>query len=618
MDKQQALNLVTENWQSYFKLPDDLQRDEEIVNITIRATDLFPDDVRFFHHTIWRDDIKIEEINLIEFDNFFDLLESATDNYLDNLNFPDSNIPPHLMDQADVFYRYNLNTEIDDFDDGFKDEVGVEDADDIRDRLEAVLDHLMMKDIEESLAQQRIDSYISLNPSKPVNNHRQILAACLIHPDNLFLAPKEFFTEENLVKIFEENSKALNTTPIQTWWYADIDNLLKHINTFLPLSNIATNAPLIQIWLKDSKNKTALGKIIELPDQEQNTDHLNEIPFEDMSEAAVIEHLLKKPFDFKKLPLESQNTRSIALAAVQAHGHLLNNCNEEFKSDKEFILAAVKYNGSCIQYAQTDLQSDREFIKECITIDGYSFPHISNNNYWGDKELALLAIENYWSAHDIIAKLSEELKGDKEIILKGVDKDHTCLSYATEVLQNDRNFVLDCMKINGCSFAGVKNETFKNDKEIVLTALDNLREDIISWSSYANAIISNISEELRSDKQIVSKALGANPYTISYFPTIQFSKEQILEFVKNKPRCYFQLTNEFKNDLDIINQLIESDATVYPNLSKEFLENKNIAIKAIQSYPLNYIWLTEKLKADDEILDYILNNPILRQTPPNN
>ena len=42
-------------------------------------------------------------------------------------------------------------------------------------------------------ADERINNYIALIPENPSTDPKQIMAACLIHIDNLFLAPKEFF-----------------------------------------------------------------------------------------------------------------------------------------------------------------------------------------------------------------------------------------------------------------------------------------------------------------------------------------------------------------------------------------------------------------------------------------
>ena len=184
--------------------------------------------------------------------------------------------------------------------------------------------------------------------------------------------------------------------------------------------------------MKVDQNKKSLGAIIDISAFDgKSSDHFNdEMPLEDYSDEALAEHMKKKPFDFSKLSEDQKNIRSVALNAVQGHGHLLKNCNEEFRSDPEFVLAAVKYNGSCIKYALGGLQDDQDFIQKCVEADGYTLEHINNQVFLNDKALALLAIENYFSAYGIISKLSDSLKNDPEVILAGLKKDRSALSAA--------------------------------------------------------------------------------------------------------------------------------------------------------------------------------------------
>jgi hypothetical protein len=331
-DLNKAIELVSKDWREYFNLAEDLRESEEILNIVLRADDLFANGSRYFHHLFWRDDHKIAENNLLEYEDVLLLVEEAQDNFLDNLEFPDSSIPAYLMDEDEVFERYNLHIEIDDFDGELTDEFGAEGAEDIRERLEQVIDDRVLASCRRSFQDERVANYISLNPDEPNSNLKQVKAACLIHIDNLFLAPKEFFTEENLYQVFEEHHKALDITPRQTWWYSsDIDKLLKHINELFPLSDLKTDSRLVQSMIKIDQNKKSLGQLIDLSSSdEKDTSYFDDMPLEDYSEEALIEHLEKKPYDFKQLTHEQQTTRSIALAAVKAHGHLLANCDEVF------------------------------------------------------------------------------------------------------------------------------------------------------------------------------------------------------------------------------------------------------------------------------------------------
>ena len=617
-DLNKALELVNKDWGEYFNLSDDLRWNHQILNIVLRADDLFADGPRAFHHSLWRDDQKFQEFSWLEYDDVTMLVEEACDNYTDNLNFPDSNIPPYLMSEDDVFYRYNLNVEIVDLDD-FEEE----DTDDIRERVEQVVGDRILAGCREYFKGERESSYISLNPTKsniekdPNNeNHKQVKVACLIHIDNLYLAPPSFFTEKNLCEIFEEHHKALSGTPIQMCWQSDMEKLLSHINSFLPFKDLSNDSPLIQIIAKNEKYINYLSKIITLPADISKKEKSNEKLPKDYSDEELIEHYNQKPHrasaDFDKLSEERRNNRAIALAAVSWHGHHLEKCNEGFQADKEFVLAAVKYNGSCIQYASADLQNNREFLKECLKLSGYTICFVSNKDFLNDKELILLAIDNYDSPHEIIKKASNHIKSDPEVILAGVKKQAGCLSHASESLHNDRKFIFECVKIDGCCLSSIKNQEFLNDRDIVTTALNNLCDDVVQWDSHANGIADKISDELKKDRNIADKILNANPCTISYFPHFDYTKEEILGFVRKNSNTYYQLDEPYKNDLDVISCAIEKNASIYERLSEEHQQNKDFALKAIKLNPLLYVSLPSELKEDEEIINFILDNPIKR------
>jgi len=185
-DFDQAVEKVTKDWTEYFNLAEDLREDDEILNIVLRADDLFANGPRYFHHLFWRDDRKIIENNLLEYEDVSWLVEDAQDSFLDNLSFPDSNIPEYLMSEDEVFERYNLHIEIDDFDGEFMDEVGTDEADNIRERLEQVIDDRVISNCRRHFADERVANYIALDPQNPSTDPKQIMAACLIHIDNLF------------------------------------------------------------------------------------------------------------------------------------------------------------------------------------------------------------------------------------------------------------------------------------------------------------------------------------------------------------------------------------------------------------------------------------------------
>ena len=158
----------------------------------------------------------------------------------------------------------------------------------------------------------------------------------------------------------------------------------------------------------------------------------------------------------------------------------------------------------------------------------------------------------------------------------------------------------------------ITNDEFKNDREIVEQALDNLSEEVLKWDSVANGIASNISDELKKDRSIANKVLKANPYTISYFPHFDFTKEEILGFIQINTNTYRRLPEHFKNDLDVVSLVIDKDPNMFSAMKAELKENKDLALKAVSTLSLLYVELNKELKADKDILDIILNHPVKR------
>ena len=229
-----------------------------------------------------------------------------------------------------------------------------------------------------------------------------------------------------------------------------------------------------------------------------------------------------------------------------------------------------------------------------------------------DKELILLAIDNYDRPHEIIKKASDHIKSDLEVIRAGVKKQAGCLSHASESLHNDRKFILECVKIDGCCLSSIKNQEFLNDRDVVTTALDNLCDDVVQWDSHANGIADKISDEFKKDRNIADKILNANPCTISYFTHFDYTKEEILGFVRKNSNTYYQLDESFKKDPDVISCAIERNPSIYDRLNEEHQQNKDFALKAIKLNSLLYVSLPSELKEDEEIINLILNNPIKR------
>jgi hypothetical protein len=166
--------------------------------------------------------------------------------------------------------------------------------------------------------------------------------------------------------------------------------------------------------------------------------------------------------------------------------------------DKNTALEIVSKRGRSIRSLPNNLKQNRNVRLAAVKKNWNSLIYENGTYSYSDKELALAAIEQH---PGVIASLSEELKNDEDIVLKGVMFDAGVILYAGRTLiripfllkavevnpevvafsknffdLNDItkynkyiNFVKDALKINGLALQYTLRE-LKNDPEVVLIA----------------------------------------------------------------------------------------------------------------------------------------------------
>jgi hypothetical protein len=90
---------------------------------------------------------------------------------------------------------------------------------------------------------------------------------------------------------------------------------------------------------------------------------------------------------------------------------------------------------------------------------------------------------------------SEELPGNKEVVLEAVRQSGCTLHHSSEELCGDKEVVLEAVRQNGYAL-GLASEELRGDKEVVLEAVRQ-----------AGSALSHASVELRGDKEVVLEAV---------------------------------------------------------------------------------------------------------------
>ncbi|WP_041593795.1 DUF4116 domain-containing protein [Mycoplasmopsis cynos] len=283
-------------------------------------------------------------------------------------------------------------------------------------------------------------------------------------------------------------------------------------------------------------------------------------------------------FASEELKKEFGKNRDIMLEVVKWNGNALRYASEELKKDREVVLEVMKRDYRvALQYASKELWSDKDVVLEAVKRD-YRVLQYASKELWSDKDVVLEVMKQYG---DIFLNLftlfiSDEMKKEfgknRDIMLEAVKRNGYALQFASEELKKDKDVVLEAVNQVGDIFLNeftsdeLKKEFGKN-RDIML--------EVVKWNGYA---LEDASDELKKDKEFISKIIKINPYIILSFIHI-YGPEKI------------QLDSSLLNILYSYKTLNFIDFNYIANISeyKEKNQNKinlsNLLEKVVQHTP---------------------------------
>jgi len=318
------------------------------------------------------------------------------------------------------------------------------------------------------------------------------------------------------------------------------------------------------------------------------------------------------------------NNREIVLSAVKKHGRDLEYASDILKNDREVVLAAIK---------SSDMK-DRQYFS---SVARFISPLLLN-----DFEIARFAVN--CSGTDL-QYFSQEIKKEKDIVRIAVKADKRALEFSDKILLSDKGFILSLPEL---SFdpAGCKHgiyfylaDNLKKDRDIVMKAISKdieiyhdlpkiIKEDLLIFSEAlkANSTIQNhhklaknapknIFEDLSTCKKIISKNISY----LKYLPKSMQQNKSIKSFLtKLESKNY----TEFDGDDLII--FLQYYLGWKPGLGYVFLDEEMTqkvlrkiktvegAITLLRKSPKLFQFLDEKLKADKAVQLAILEIDLLQ------
>lgn len=238
------------------------------------------------------------------------------------------------------------------------------------------------------------------------------------------------------------------------------------------------------------------------------------------------------PYAFSMVLDKFKSDKEIVMAVVSQAGEELRYASHELQSDKDIVLNAFKNNEWAFEYAGGDLKSDKDFVLAAIKINAYAYVSVSEELKL-DREIALLAANtsnNYVFSHvpeifradknfimeslkgskalngRLTEFIADEHRADREIMLIAMKKSGgMAFEFASDELKNDIEFFLESPSLEIAYFYA--SESIKSQREILLKILEKEK----GWRAVQNA-----PKKLRSDKEIILKAIKIEPVALTF------------------------------------------------------------------------------------------------------
>ena len=172
---------------------------------------------------------------------------------------------------------------------------------------------------------------------------------------------------------------------------------------------------------------------------------------------------------------------------------------------------------------------------------------------WWSQALGLEDQSQWFAQHrDALRNATEELRGDREVVMTAVCRDGRLLEYATEERRSDQEMVMKAVSNNGSSLQ-FATEELRGHREIVMKAVSN------NGFSLRFA-----TEELRGDREIVMKAVSNNGFSLRFATEELRGDREIVKTAVSKDGFSLEsATEELRGDRDIMEVALKQVANRY-------------------------------------------------------
>jgi len=255
-----------------------------------------------------------------------------------------------------------------------------------------------------------------------------------------------------------------------------------------------------------------------------------------------------KKLDFKIEDILKPNSREEALIALKDMSTKWITSPELIKfyeNDLELALIAINRESNVFHFLSDQLKQDFRLQKLAFNFVNCEFYKFNIHELYSKDE-----IENFCKQDNRFFKfLSDELKSDKEFILKCMEKnyhpdiyDFNAIQYLSYSIRNDFDIAMKFVMIDGLNLKYLSNE-LKNNIDIVKKAV-HLKTEAFQFAS----------ESIKQNKDKLIIIIDNNPDTFSHLDEKFKNDKQIILFALERNYLLYDcLSDKMKNDIDVLN-----------------------------------------------------------------
>lgn len=221
----------------------------------------------------------------------------------------------------------------------------------------------------------------------------------------------------------------------------------------------------------------------------------------------------------------------------------------ELRGDKDFIFDViyVDYEGSInlkpLEFVLDEIKSDKEFMLRIMEHDSHALEYAS-----------------------------DKLKADKEMILAATDFAHFRLEFASDALKDDKDIALAAIKNYPFNYQHVSTR-LKKDKKLAWAAVR-----LEGWN------LEHVSQELQNDHQVVLTAVVNQGAALQYASNeLKKNNEVVSCAVKNDVHAFEFANHDMENYRDMALLVVQQHGCYLPELKPSMMDDAEIVCAAMRS-----------------------------------